>query len=175
MRRAGDRGVVLVVVLILLVVIGLTASAAMRGAITQEKVVNNLRLEFSAQTQAEYALRFCEAELLKESSSRVSELQGVESLPERTLSTLKWGQPSAWTAPQGSSPAWAFYELDATDIDANGASRPQCLVERLNMGGAGDKTLVVTVRGFSPGYQPGSSNPDQSGSTVWLQSFLYFN
>jgi len=174
MRRAGDRGIVLVVVLLLLVVIGLTASAAMRSAITQEKVVNNLRLEFSAQTQAEYALRFCEAELLKVSTDRVSSLQKADSLPELTLDTLQWKQSTTWAAPSVSPPTWAFYTLEDTYVQANGAPMPMCLVERLNMGGAGEKTFVVTARGFSPGYQAGSTTANSAGSTVWLQSFLYF-
>lgn len=173
MKRAGDRGIVLVVVLLLLVVIGLTASSAMRSAITQEKVVNNLRLEFSAQTQAEYALRFCEAQLLKGSGDRVAQLQGADNLPERTLATLQWKQSSAWATP-GSMPTWAFYQLDAADIEANVAPPPSCLVERLSMGGVGEKTFVVTARGFSPGYQAGSTTAPSAGSTVWLQSFLYF-
>lgn len=175
MKRAGDRGIVLVVVLLLLVVIGITASSAMRSAITQEKVVNNLRLEFSAQTQAEYALRFCEAQLLKASGARVTELQGVESLPGRAMAELQWEQSSSWTAPTGGSPTWAFFQLAAADVQSNGAQRPMCLVERLSMGGAGETAWVVTARGFSPGYQAGASTGSNAGSTVWLQSFLYFD
>jgi len=172
--QTRDRGLILVVVLILLVVIGLTAAAAMRGAITQEKVANNLRLEHAAQTQAEFALRYCEAQLLKDKAQRVAQLQDVDDLSALSMANLRWNQSSAWAAPSASNTNLAFHELDAALLPSNGAPRPQCLVERLSVGNGGEEALVVTARGFSPGYQAASSTALSAGSTVWLQSFLYF-
>lgn len=174
--RCRSAGITLVVVLVLLVVISLTAAAAMRSAITQEKVVNNLRAEFSAQTQAELALRYCEGELLKLPAQRTPALQGVEQLPLQSLNGLQWKQASAWQAPAGAAgtaPDAAFLTL--ASAQAAGPTLPQCLVERLGVAGGRAEATVVTARGFSPDYRPGAADGSgASGSVVWLQSFLYF-
>lgn len=173
---APDRGITLVVVLILMAVIGLTAAAAMRSAVTQEKVVNNLRVEFAAQTRAEQALRFCEGEVMKPSGHRVSELQGVEHLVAQPVASLRWRASDAWAAPlapatdgtpaAGGTPSALFLTLAASLVP--GGPPAQCLVERMQVANSQNGALVVTARGFSPDYVAGSS-----GSVVWLQSFLY--
>ncbi len=179
LRRCGPlppaRGMTLVVVLLLLVVMGLTATVAMRSAITQEKWVNNYRAESAAQYQAEFALHYCESELLKPSGSRVVAFQAVESLPVRTLGSLKWPDSTAWVTPAaGVSPVAAYLALDLAQ--AQGATvPPDCLVERLQLRDDGEEVWVATARGFSADYTPGAGAGQQlSGSVVWLQSFLYF-
>lgn len=169
------------VVLILLAVIGLTAAAAMRSAVTQEKVVNNLRVEFAAQTMAEQALRYCEGEVMKPPANRVTELKDIEKLGAKPMADLQWDQSSAWAAPtapvaqaasaaaSASAPASSlFLTLDANLVPTV-PQPPQCLVERVQVANGQDEALVVTARGFSPDYVAGAS-----GSVVWLQSFLYF-
>ena len=178
MRRppvSRERGITLVVVLILMGVIGLTAAAAMRSAITQEKVVNNLRADFAAQTQAEQALRYCEAEVLKLSKDRVLPFQKIEDLPALPWADLNWTKATGWVAPAAATPQWAYLALDASLVPSGGAPSPQCLVERLRVNASDEHTLVITARGYSADYRAGSGGTGASGSTVWLQSFLHFD
>lgn len=188
-RATSHRGITLVVVLILLVIMSLTAAVAMRSATTQEKVVNNFRQDFSAQSLAEFALAYCEAELIKPSGDRVAALQQVEDLPARTLDTLQWSQSTAWMAASSPGGAAASTSASATSGTAsstalltlgsalvgNMPSPPQCLVERLSMDNGSAEAVVVTARGFSLDYRTDSSGQRTSGSAVWLQSFLYFD
>ncbi len=162
------------IVLILLVVVSLAAAVAMRNAVTQERIVNNYRQESTAQSLAEFALGYCEAEVRKDDADRVTALQGLENLPAQGMGALQWERPTAWApAVPGATATAAFLRLDSTL--AHGAPPPQCLVERLSVGQGGVVAVVVTARGFSNDYRQDTQGKRMSGSAVWLQSFLYFN
>ena len=61
--KSAESGISLIIVLILVVVIGITASSAMRSATNGQRVTNNVRMDNMAQQYAEAALRFCEAQM----------------------------------------------------------------------------------------------------------------
>jgi Tfp pilus assembly protein PilX len=70
LKPHSQRGVTLIIALIMVIIIGLTSAAAMRGATSSEKVVNNIRMQNLAQQYAEAALRYCESQLLLADGSR---------------------------------------------------------------------------------------------------------
>jgi len=174
-RPRSDNGIALVVVLVLLVVMGLAASVAMRGAITHEKVINNIRLEASAQAHAEIALRFCEGQLLLGPANREAALQNAENLPALPAGGQRWTDFQAWAAARrGFSATAALHRLDPNLVA--GAPAPECLVERMALNPGNDKVWVVTARGFSHDYREDVADSRiLSGSVVWLQSFIHID
>lgn len=174
--------------MILLVVIGLTAAASMRRAISNERAVNNLRLEGLAQQFAELALRYCEDQMQSVPDQRIDAyLQGLdtaaaqpEALATGWRSFGNWSVPAA-TAAAAATPhavevpdAW-ISTLSAADRPFALNKRPQCLVEKISVGShSADETVYrVTARGFSPDYaEDATTGAAIHGSVVWLRSDL---
>ncbi len=158
--------------MILLVVIGVIAGVAMRQSVTTQKIGTSLRLDALAQQSAENALRTCEEELGKLPDKRQAEFVGANTLTAVPADQLRWNDPASWETGSTLAGQAVHYILPAgTTPDA---SPPQCLVERMSTSG-GQVAFVVTARGFSPGYGfDAAQSRIVSGSTVWLQSFLYF-
>ncbi len=71
MTNSGQRGVSLLIVLIMLVVIGLTSAASLRSASSNERISNNFRMHALAEQYAEAALRYCETQLSLADGARV--------------------------------------------------------------------------------------------------------
>lgn len=176
-RGVLENGSSLIITLIMLVIIGLTAAASMRGAISSEKVVNNLRVEALAQQYAETALRFCESQLSLPSASRVSTLQDSQLTPTVAISAAQWQVSTTWTTTPSAVlttiNAAQFVDVNSTIQSAN-VPAPQCFVERVSLLG-GSTSFVVTARGFSPDYTANSDGTTKSGAVVWLQSLIALN
>jgi type IV pilus assembly protein PilX len=169
-----QRGLSLILTLIMLAIIGMTAAASMRGAISGEKTVNNMRLESQANEYAEVALRYCEDQLVLESAARVPTLQDTQ-LPAPVSITALLGQQSAtWTATPSLVTTVPATEIAGDASSTSPTQAPQCFVDRATLPG-GSLTFVVTARGFSPGYSARPDGTTRSGSVVWLQSVLTLN
>lgn len=170
-----ERGVSLILTLVLLVVIGLTAASAMKSAVSSERVINNLRAESLAQQYAETALRYCEGQLALPSASRVLSLQDSQLTPTVAITAASWQQSSTWTAtPTAVTTMDAALYYNATNSTFQVATAPQCLVNRVTLAG-GSTSFVVTARGFSPDYRRNPDGTTASGSVVWIQSMLAMN
>ena len=191
--KAPQRGISLIIVLILVVVIGLTASSAMRSATSSQRVTNNLRMEGMAQQYAEAALRFCEAQMAIDDPvtgggvPRVGTLLNA-NIPLADITAVNqpaWLNPVSWTglaaAPQVAATPHAAATrttLVAGQISSGVSTYtptilPQCIVERQLLPGATPFTvIVVTARGFSTDYQKDANGNTTNGSVVWLQSIL---
>lgn len=193
--KAPQRGISLIIVLILVVVIGLTASSAMRSATSSQRVTNNLRMESMAQQYAEAALRFCEAQMaIPDPTPLPQPIPGrVGSLLDAQIQLVNitaanqpaWLNPVSWTglaaAPQVAATPHAAATrttLGAGQISSGVSTYtptilPQCIVERQLLPGATPFTvIVVTARGFSTDYQQDANGNTTNGSVVWLQSIL---
>jgi Tfp pilus assembly protein PilX len=169
--RTRQRGISLVLTLIMLVVAALTAAASMRGAITGEKAVTNIRMENLAQEYAEMALRYCEDQLMLESSARVPTLQD-EQLPGAVPRDALIGElPATWVADPPIVTSVAITELASADSTLAPSRPPQCFVDRMTL--PGGTVYVVTARGFSPGYAARADGTTSAGAVVWLQSTIY--
>jgi Tfp pilus assembly protein PilX len=177
-----QRGVSLIIVLILLVVIGLTAASAMRSATSSQMVTNNVRMDNVAQQYAEAALRYCESQLQLSSAVRADNSLRNAVIPLVDMTVVgavgAWENPLSWTAvPGGGGAASTRTALGANQYSSVSSSyaparAPECVVERHNMGATPFIATVVTARGFSPDYQSDASGNTSHGAVVWLQSLL---
>ena len=173
----ASRGVSLIIVLILMIIIGITASTAMRNATSEQRATNNQRMESSALQYAEAALRYCEAQMKILPASLRTEVSLQGTIPVTTgpgPSTSGWEDPLSWTSPLLSTagrasatrlivPATVIQDTTDTVLPTY---RPECVVESMN--GVG---TVITARGFSPDYVRDSGGNTTGGAVVWLQSF----
>ena len=170
----GERGIVLVLALILLVIISMVAIMAVKGSISGEQVSNNLRSNAVATQAAETALRYCENEVL----SGVSTL-AIQDVPLGATDSVF---PTVWATRANWSTTKANTVTAAIANSANAAGRtlnalPQCMIEKFPMPGGGTggtdrEAYVITARGFSPDYALDSGGKVISGGEVWLQSVL---
>lgn len=175
-NRRPERGISLIIVLIMLIIIGITASTAMRNATSSQRATNNLRVEASALQYAEAALRFCENELLKADALRVPTLREVY-IPVTSFTILPgpitagWEDPATWTGAGGIASATRTEVLDTAIKNSTDTvlpnKKPECVVERMTGYGT-----VVTARGFSPDYTKDGAGKTITGAVVWLQSFI---
>jgi type IV pilus assembly protein PilX len=188
--EAPQRGISLIIVLILVVVIGLTASSAMRSATSSQRVTNNLRMEGMAQQYAEAALRFCEAQMaIPDPAVAVAPRVGTllnatipvvditAGMQPAWLNTVSWTSAAA-TAQVAATPHAAATRttLVAGQISSGistyvPATLPECIVERQTLPGP-FAVVVVTARGFSTDYQKDVNGRTTNGSVVWLQTIL---
>lgn len=196
--NAPQRGISLIIVLILVVVIGLTASSVMRSATSSQRVTNNLRAEGMAQQYAEAALRFCEAQMVIPDNTGTPLPQPIPArfgslwnanIPLVNITAAiqpAWLNPVSWTGAAAAAQVAATPHAAATrvtltagQISSVGVSTyvpttlPQCIVERQTLPGATPfPVIVVTARGFSTDYQADVNGNTTNGSVVWLQSIL---
>ena len=114
--KAPQRGISLIIVLILVVVIGLTASSAMRSATSSQRVTNNLRMEGMAQQYAEAALRFCEAQMAIDDPVTGGGVPRVGTLLNANipLANITAGIQPAWLNPVSWTGAAAAAQIAAT-------------------------------------------------------------
>lgn len=182
-----QRGISLIIVLILMVVIGLTSAAAMRSATSGQRLTNNVRTENVAQQYAEAALRYCETELQRADpvvaggqARPNSLLRAVIPVNDMTVALPRttWEQPAAWTGAAGVGDAITRTTLNQTQFFSAGlssylpAKAPECLVEVQRIGAPAFTVTVVTARGFSSDYLADGAGNTTKGSVVWLQSIL---
>ena len=170
----SQRGVSLIIVLIMTVIIGLTAAASMRTAVSTERVVNNLRSEAVAQQYAEAALQYCETETSKASADRIAQLaDGQFTIHGAGVSSFNWEVSTTWTANAVNArinlPDTALKTADSA-YAPSGVSVPQCYVEVVTLADVSTAWLI-TARGFSLDYARDGDGQTTNGSVVWLQSY----
>ena len=187
--KPGQRGISLIIVLILMVVIGLTSAAAMRGATSGQRLTNNVRSENVAQQYAEAALRYCETELQRDDPAPPATQARPNSLLRAAIpvnnmnvggTTGTWENPVAWTGSAGVGAAITRTTLNQAQYATVGLSSylpgkaPECVAEVQTLGGiaAPFNVTVVTSRGFSSDYRADGAGNTIQGSVVWLQSIL---
>lgn len=178
-RPAAQRGVVLIIALVMLVVISLLTTLSIRSAVSTESVSGNVRTTELASQAAEIALRYCEIAVVQITA-------GTVTLP-LTPTILDYLVPARWLAPTNwdVNPSEAFVIPSTYVNQAAGAAtyrrRPECMVERMpvvtNIAGiptlSTTKTYVITARGFGP--EVAAANAARSrpqGSEVWMQSTI---
>jgi type IV pilus assembly protein PilX len=183
--RAGvpdrQRGVVLIIALILLVVISLLAVTSLRNAGSTESVAGNVRTTELASQAAEIALRHCESSAVQLARNTVSSDPAFYStaFPISSISAVNsavWQSTTTWD----SGTATATYVIPTSTFVVGSTSTykrpPECMVELLSGSmptGTGTVTpsaFVITARGFGPEVASGTGRPQ--GSEVWLQSTI---
>lgn len=171
----AQRGVSLIITLVMLVIIGLTAAAAMRSAVSSEKVINNMRSEALAQQYAEVALRYCEKQMARASVDRPEKLQNDALFTVDVADPPKWAASSTWvgaTALRTLVPEDEYKNADSSYVPG---AAPQCFVEKQRLADGTSVATVITARGFSPDYRADGDGNTTAGSVVWLQSTATYN
>ena len=182
MSAPGQRGVSLLIVLIMLVVIGLTSAASLRSASSNERISNNFRMHALAEQYAEAALRYCETQLTLADGARVDSLKEAWLRAFTGAAYPAWANPLTWTGVGGASASLTRMPgalLASADSAFKPAELPQCAVEKQSLAlmqngvpaGAAD-VYVITARGFSTDYSASPQGASLTGSVVWLQSLV---
>ena len=125
---AGQRGVALAVVLILLVVMTLIALASLRGTLLEERMTSNMRDRSLAFESAEAALRQGEAAAITSKSTVPAAgcTNGLCGIPDPSATPV-WLDDNVWAnAPQASVPTGApaaqyIVELLANNVPPQGS------------------------------------------------------
>jgi len=168
-RRALDslrrqRGVTLIIAMIMLVVIGIMSVAIMRHSTNADQVTTNTRLQTQANQAAQMALLYCESQINLGSGADPEPITPAPTEPA-------WADKKNWVTP-GVGHAHTLAREEVSGGAANfPAVPPQCISEASK---AGPGLYTVTARGFSPDYREDStSHTTISGSVIWLQSTVY--
>ena len=189
----AQRGVVLIIALIMLVVISLLATLSMRNATSSESISGNVRTTELATQAAEIALRYCE-DAVAQMNGWPGTLNPLPVIPVFS-STPLWsakntsGVLTNWDGNTSSvAPAGPVLVIPGGSINQAGAGvtfkrPPECMVERMQMADTTTtvtvaKTYVITARGFGPDVAEdtdGTRPRPKSGSEVWMQSTIELN
>jgi type IV pilus assembly protein PilX len=174
-HQRQQRGVVLIIALIMLVVISLLATLSVRNSMSSETTSGNVRTTELATQAAEIGLRYCEQYVQQQAGGTVT----FTSTPtiHAYLNPPRWKTLANWDTP--ATPPLAFTVPDSTVNQGSATATfkrlPECMVERIPaMSSAGTfsttSTYIITARGFGPEVANGTGRP--TGSEVWLQSTL---
>ena len=178
-RHQAERGIVLVIALILLVIISLLAVTSLRNAGSSESVAGNVRTTELATQAADIALRHCESSAIKitklianasdTSAQATYPTTLVEANVQRVSTADQWKSVTNWD-----STTTAVFVLPP-DLVGNTATYqrpPECMVESLTgvTPTGPPASFVITARGFGPEVAAGTGRP--AGTVVWLQSTI---
>lgn len=194
LQTASQRGIVLIIALIMLVVISLLTAFTVRNATSSEGVNANIRQTQLASQSAETALRYCEAAITKLLSASTSTYVFNVSVPPSSASvaidathikdfvtttptsmvTANWDSTSA---------ANKILVLPTSSVNYAGVTStfsrpPECMIERLSPSTSStySKNFTITARGFGPEVSAADASRTRPvGSEVWMQSSVEFN
>lgn len=183
-----QQGLVLVVALILMAVIGVASTAAMRLALTGSAIAMGLRAQNEATQAAEVALRWCEVQTRLRASGAANGLSNdfalLEAPPDPKIRPL-WETLAGFTANSRPVPAAIMAAAGMPALDAN--QLPRCLAQERDdikavVASDGDleatnntfRQFLITVRAVSPDFRTGTDGED-GGSEVWIQSNLIWS
>lgn len=180
-----QRGVVLIVALLMLVVISIVASLSVRNATSSEVGSGATRTTQLAMQAAEIALRYCENSVVQIISPPSNPADNfVTTLTTSNIqaysTTPKWQSTTIWDGTSG-----AVYVLPTATVNGSGVSTtyarmPECIIENLpeaNATGstATTRTYVITARGFGPEVAAvNATRTRPTGTEVWLQTTIEF-
>lgn len=179
--RHAQRGVVLIISLIMLVVLSMLATLSIRNAASSESVSGNVRTTLLATQAAEIALQHCEKWAAQLAGAAAHGLTDPVAPPTvvGTATTPNWQTLATWDG--GSAADVYVIPLTLVNHDAAAATyarAPECMIEKVsvvNSAGAftDTSTRVITARGFGPD-ESGAARTRPAGSEVWLQSTIEF-
>lgn len=187
----AQRGVVLLITLIVLAIISLLAITSVRNASSSENVSGNVRITELATQASELALRHCERSLL---SVLTAQTPGSSSNYQTTFVAANilnqkdpahWRNLDIWDSKAGTSAEVFVIPLDllnqASMTKVTYQRPPECMVERMNTVLPGlsvpsnNSAFLVTSRGFGPEVPADANRGRPVGSEIWLQSQIILN
>lgn len=173
-RPHRQRGIVLPVALVLLVVVSFAGLFAARNSASFEQFSNNLRTVNVARHAAELGLRYCEQaviDLTDDDSATYTKAITDRILspatPESDITQGQWNSLSNWA--DGSANLITVPVTYNANVNASVqlTNAPTCMAELLS-----DDRFVVTARGLSNDARVDGDGRLTNGSEVWLQSVL---
>ena len=202
-RRTGEhaqRGVVLIIALIMLVIISLLATLSMRNATSSESISGNVRTTELATQAAEIALRHCEdavvqikgggGTLIPEELPAIQDFSAAPLWSAKNTSGVLTNWDGAGSSAAPANPLGPVLVIPDRLINQAGAGvtfkrPPECMVERMQMAtnattvttAMTTTTFVITARGFGPDVAAtgGTRDRPKGGSEVWMQSTVELN
>lgn len=182
-RPTQQKGVVLIVALILMMVLSILASISIRGASSSEQIANQDRQKALAQQAAEAGLRRCENLVQAyrlDNTKNVPALGGLIPDPAPGAATYNWeidaGQNFWDSVPGPIAPQIVAFAAAGDGVGGHGLyfqRPPECMSQ---YSAAGNTNVVVTTaRGFGPEVQAAPNPKDGTlpiGTEVWLQSVI---
>ena len=184
-----QRGVLLIVTMILLLIISGVAAFTIKGSGSSENVANNTRTQALAMQAAEAALRYAETDILEQNRldntiPPGTPVRRVPIAPAATGLPADWTTEAKWDGSNSTSTVVNLFALDGvascpTNYSST-ASRegnfcglykrpPECMAQYANL----DKRVVwVTCRGFGPEVVASANKELPSGAEVFLQSIV---
>ncbi len=178
-KNGSERGVVLPIALIMLVIISFAGLLAARNSATFEQFSNNMRTNQVARTSAEDALRQCEriARASVEDNAAFAAVVGrieagtvISADTEEAISDGIWNTRANWA--EGAANLITVTPEFGDDVQSGAqlkeANYPTCIIQAM----VNDRFLI-TARGLSNDAQvDDDSGLLTAGSEVWLQSIL---
>lgn len=169
-----QRGIVLPMALVLLVVISIIGVMVISNSTSSEKTMQGLRSNTMAQQSAEIALRYCEDLTMEQVDAPATELYPLAQknkisaavVTSQDDNTALWRTAANWADGAGNRidiPSNAFQKSVSGDLKV----APMCIVQRL-----GTQSFLVTARGFANDTQFDANKTVTTGAEVWLQSVL---
>ena len=184
-----QRGVVLVISLILIVILSLLGTFAIRNATQSERSVNGIRSAQVAREAAETALRFCEQISIFDSNDQDYSEWGTSGLRAKIVAapitseqdaTAAWRSANYWKSSSTNMievPAAYFKKHSNSSVATDAAqlqTAPRCLIQRIESTSTPDlRGYLITARGFanSAKFDP-STGVTSQGAESWMQSIL---
>jgi type IV pilus assembly protein PilX len=183
----GQHGVVLVITLILIVILSLLGTFAIRNATQSERSINGIRSAEVAREAAETALRFCEQVAIFDADGKDYTEYGSDGVRSRIIGTAigsesdtaaAWRIDSNWTDNKAISVPIAYSNKSTggtADIDAlQFTTQPRCLIQKIETASTPKLTgYLITGRGFANNakFSPATGKSTQ-GAESWMQSVL---
>jgi type IV pilus assembly protein PilX len=176
-RPPLEKGVVLPIALIMLVIISFAGLLAARNSATFEQFSNNMRTNQVARISAEDALRQCEriARASAEESgafaadvARIATAGSINADTEAAIRMGLWNTHANWAA-GAANLITVIPSYMGSDVQSNAQIRnpPTCIVQTM----VNDRFLI-TARGLSNDATVSEGGVLMTGSEVWLQSIL---
>jgi len=168
-----QRGIVLIVALIILTIVSLLAALSLRNASSNESISGAVRTTNLATQSAEIALRYCEDLTLNPSSTPSFLIVDASASPA-------WQTLDHWDKPWTHLFTVPLAAVNQSDLRATFSRAPECIVEKLRTevdppppATPMTTTFVVTARGFGPEV-PAVTGSDRRpvGAEVWLQTTI---
>ena len=170
----AQRGIVLLLVLIILVVLSGAAIWAAKASISGEQVANNIRISATVTELAELALRYCEDGVIQNNTTLARLPYPVGAASGELPSA--WQTLSNWTV----TPTKINVVPNAQLRDALGTSpakAPVCMIEEMRLAPIDMQRLqgfLITARGFSQDYVESANGAITSGTDAWVQTMIRF-
>ena len=159
--------------LVLLVLVSLVATFAIRRATLGEQVSKAMRTQTVAFQAAETALRYCEDQIVKDGAGAPAPIP----YPLDGSAPEQWKKRANWELTAGKAKA---IDASIVNLDDDAARKfsndllPRCMVERLRLPDEGEEleAFLITAVGYSHDYRLNADKMPETGTEVWLQSTI---